>query len=71
MGWNITTSNVNVRLPRDIFHNLPDPATARQVASQIYLPEHIEEWAQSLGKKSSGPVSRYLSITADRAAARA
>lgn len=55
--WNLTMYPGKVKLPNDIFANLPSMAVQQQMARKSFLSEDVQEWAKSFGRRShvAGP----------------
>lgn len=53
MSWPLSTNAMKVRLPSDIFSNLPSTSVARMIPAKQFLPESITEWVKGFGKKSA------------------
>lgn len=55
--WNLTMYPGKVRLPNDIFSNLPSVAYQQQMSRRSFLSEDEQTWAKWFGRKShvAGP----------------
>lgn len=61
--WNLTMYPGKVRLPNDIFANLPNVSVQQKMAHHSFLSEDVQAWAKSFGRKShaAGPsVSSFI-----------
>ncbi|RXK35355.1 hypothetical protein M231_07377 [Tremella mesenterica] len=61
-SWSITSYPGKIKLPRDIFHNLTDPAAVNRNLTRKYLDDETDTWAKNLGKKAvntAGPSRKF------------
>lgn len=50
--WNLTMYPGKVRLPNDIFANLPSVDVQSRMARHTFLSEDVQAWAKSFGRRS-------------------
>lgn len=62
--WPVSVYPGKIKLPSDIFHNLPSPKIAQIVARRTFLPDEAD-WVKQLGKKAAPVVSRGTTPSTD------
>lgn len=51
--WPMSVYPGKIKLPSDIFNNLPSPQVAQIVSRKTFLPDNAE-WMRNLGKQKGG-----------------
>lgn len=62
LSWPLSMYPGAIKLPGDIFHNLPSPSYAQRVSRKSYLPAETEEWAKNFGRKGGAAAGGMVSL---------